>query len=174
MVVDAASRAVPSIQVRRQISGRRISRRSRSSLSLALPSTLLPPASPPLALPLEDYGVGTSLSSPRALSSPTRSRTEPSSRSLIQPRAFSPALPPSLFRSLVVRSFIRSPRTSWSTCLASLSSSRSSRIERLLHGQHVCRTAFSTCPRSPPHNPLPLPLLLSTLPSFSGSCSGAF
>lgn len=73
-------RTVPSIQVRKQISGRRISR-----LSLHL-YVLPPPFSHGLSsvcvvlwsLPLEDYGVRTGLSSPRVLSSSTRSRTEAS------------------------------------------------------------------------------------------------
>jgi len=134
MVVDAASRAVPSIHVRRQISARRISRRSRSS-----PSG-----------PAEDY-VGTSLSSPRVLSSPTRSRIR---RSL----SLSLSLDRPLLAHLGLPAFLPPhPRHELSAAL----------VSRLLHSQHVCRTAFSTCPRS--LLTISSPLLLSTLLSFSRS-----
>lgn len=97
---------VSSIQVRKQISGRRISRLSLLlSLSLFLARVRhLPPrlasATPrfllayvaPWPLSLEDYGVGTCLSSPRVLSSSTRSRAPRHPSPLSHPPPSSPSL----------------------------------------------------------------------------------
>ena len=96
----------------------------------------------PWSLPLEDYGVGTSLSSPRVLSSSTRSHAETS------------AALSSAFSSLVSLATVTSctPRSTprWCCLLAHpRQETFAVLIPRFLGQTQTCvkPTAFSTCPR---------------------------
>lgn len=136
MVVDAASHGIIDPGSKADI---------RPAYQLPLPSPQCPLFTllrvVPWSLPLEDYSVGTSLSSPRVLSSSTRSRAEASAALsstfsfLIYPSPLSPLVHHGLLHVDAASSLILSKNF------------RDSPIEASLKPHVRQATAFSTCPR---------------------------
>lgn len=137
MVVDAASHGIIDPGSKADI---------RPAYQPPLPSPRRPlPSSHrvvPWSLPLEDYGVGTSLSSPRVLSSSTRSRAEASAA---LSSAFSSLSYPSPLSPLVHLDLLHVGSAS---SLIFGTNFRGSRIQGPSKPHVRQTTAFFTCPRS--------------------------
>jgi len=133
MVVDAASHGIIDPDSKADI---------RPAYQPPLPSPRRPlPSSPrvvPWSLPLEDYGVGTSLSSPRVLSSSTRSRAEASALS----SAFSSLISLATVSSRAPRSTIR-----W-LCLLAHPRHKLSRLSYRDFFKTTCVSDHSPCSRA--------------------------